>query len=804
VLAVIVAAAATGTATATPPRAVEVVVVLGAPSLARARTSSRVLTAAERSNRLELDSPTSEAYLTTLEQAQDAMATRIRGTIQGAVVRWRYRIVLNGLAVVLPENRVDELMRIPGVARVYDSVRYTSLLDRTPQLIGAPALWGPDLSTAGNGMKIGIIDDGLDQSHPFFSATGLAMPAGFPKGQTSFTTAKVIAARAFPPPRPAWRHAAKPFDPDESVHATHVAGIAAGNNGVTVPGRGPVSGIAPRAYLGNYKVLTIPTASGVGLDGNAPEIAAGIEAAVADGMDVINLSLGEPEIEPTRDLVVQAIDAAADAGVVPVLAAGNDFSEMGFGSVGSPGVAAKAITVAATTKGREMAGFSAGGPTPISLRMKPDVSAPGAAVVSSVPEDEGGWASFSGTSMASPHVAGAAALLLQRHPAWTPAQVKSALSLTATSVADRIAPTRQGAGLITLPSADAPLIFAAPTGISFGHLTAPGETVTRSIELADAGGGAGAWNVRVLEHARGALAVTAAASVAVPGTLALTATAGTPTGASSAGEGWIVLARNGQERRIPYWGLVAPVRLGPPSRTLTRSGTYGGNTRGQPARVSSYRYPEDPSGAGITTRLDGPEQVFRVRLTRAVANFGVAITGRASSVRVEARTVQAGNEYRQTGYASLPINLNPYLATFLRPRLVSGALRPAPGTYDIVFDSPSAEDAGRFTFRFWIDDVTPPAVRLVTRAARSGAAVRIAITDTGAGVDPESLVVAIDGSPRRASFRRGVVSVSSAGLALRNHRLVVQVSDYQETRNNENVPRILPNTRVFRATFRLR
>jgi hypothetical protein len=80
-----------------------------------------------------------------------------------------------------------------------------------------------------------------------------------------------------------------------------------------IPGRGPLSGVAPRAYIGNYKVLTVPTAN-FGLNGNAPEIAAGVEAAVKDGMDVVNLSLGEPEIEPSRDLVVAAINAAADAG----------------------------------------------------------------------------------------------------------------------------------------------------------------------------------------------------------------------------------------------------------------------------------------------------------------------------------------------------------------------------------------------------------------------------------------------------------------------------------------------------------
>src|SRR5205814_2382719 len=135
---------------------------------------------------------------------------------------------------------------------------------------------------------------------------------------------------------------------------THVAGIAAGNSGVvadTIAGQPRLSGVAPRAYLGNYKVLTVPTPD-VGLNGNSPEIVAGIEAAVQDGMNVINLSLGEPEVDPSRDAVAKALDGAAAAGVVPVVAAGNDHDDFGRGSIGSPGTSARAITVGAVTTAR--------------------------------------------------------------------------------------------------------------------------------------------------------------------------------------------------------------------------------------------------------------------------------------------------------------------------------------------------------------------------------------------------------------------------------------------------------------------
>ena len=227
----------------------------------------------------------------------------------------------------------------------------------------------------------------------------------------------MIVAKTFSPATNHWKYANTPFDPVNSDHATNVAGIAAGDYDTvaTIPGSRPhVSGIAPKAYLGNYKVLTVPT-SQFGLDGNSPEIAKGIEEAVKDGMDVINLSLGEPEIEPSRDIVVAAIDNAANAGVVSVIAAGNEFEDAGKGSVGSPGTAPDAITVAASTEGDNgpadvIAGFSSSGPTPTSLQMKPDVTAPGVDILSSLPGNQWSDHDWSGTSMASPHVAGAAAL----------------------------------------------------------------------------------------------------------------------------------------------------------------------------------------------------------------------------------------------------------------------------------------------------------------------------------------------------------------------------------------------------------
>ncbi len=805
------AAALVAAASASAGTSVEVVVSLEAPPLARAHAESRTLALAARSSRLDLRTPTSRSYVRELAAAQRTLEARIRRSVPEARVRWRYRVVANALALVVPAGRVASLASLPGVLRVYRSVRYHALLDRSPQLIGAPQLWGPDFSTAGNGLKIGVVDDGVDQTHPFFSPAGFSAPAGYPKGQSAFTTAKVIVARAFAPAGPGWKYAGRPFDPQLSEHGTHVAGIAAGNDGTAAQPGVVLSGVAPRAYLGNYKVLTIPT-PGFGLDGNSPEIAAGIEAAVKDGMDVINLSLGEPEIQPRRDLVVDAINAAADAGVVPTIAAGNDYEEFGRGSIGSPGSAAKAITAAAVSAGRGgpadvVGSFSSAGPTPVSLQFKPDVSAPGVGILSSVPARDGRWSVFSGTSMAAPHAAGAAALLRQRHPTWTVAQIKSALALTGDPVypdgerTGEVPATREGGGLLSLPRANDPLVFAAPTSLSLGLLR-PGRKAARAVALSDASGGGGEWSVAVAPRGRvRGLTVSAPPSVTVPGTLTVTATA-----AASAAErelsGFAVLSRAGQSRRIAFWVRVARPRLARAGRSaLVRPGTYRGNTGKGRSLVSTYRYPELRSGLGFPTRLAGPEQVFRLVLRRAAANFGAVVVSQARGVSIQPRIVLAGDENRLAGYAALPYNLNPYFSTYGAVVPVVAVDLPERGAYDLVFDTPSRARAGAFRFRFWIGDTTPPSVRLLShRAVRGKLTLRVA--DAGSGVDPGSLTAAVRGKRVVAySPETGRAVIDVRGLRPGRHQLVFSASDYQEAKNMENVARIRPNTRVVRATI---
>ena len=260
------------------------------------------------------------SYVRQIESQQAVVSARIEQTIPSSRIRWRYKLVANGLAVVLPRSQIGRLARVPGVAQVWPNVRYHSLATK----LGAAAdrrrqALGPELR---DGRER---DEDRDhrrrpRREPRTSTRAASSTRpGSRKGRPAHDAegdraADVRAALADVEVR---EDAVRP-DARPSTRPTSRASPPACTD-VQVDGN-TLSGVAPNAYIGNYKALTIPT-PGFGLDGNSAEIAAAIDAAVADGMDVINLSLGEPEVEPSRDLVVKAIEGAAAAGVVPVIAA---------------------------------------------------------------------------------------------------------------------------------------------------------------------------------------------------------------------------------------------------------------------------------------------------------------------------------------------------------------------------------------------------------------------------------------------------------------------------------------------------
>ncbi|WP_434096593.1 S8 family peptidase [Streptomyces nitrosporeus] len=321
-----------------------------------------------------------------------------------------------------------------GVDRVWlDGVRRASL-DRSVGQIGAPKAW--DAGWTGKDVTIAVLDTGVDATHPDL------------KGQ-------VVAERNF---------SAAADAVDRYGHGTHVASIAAGTGAKS---GGKFKGVAPDASLLNGKVLDD---DGYGDDSG---ILAGMEWAVAQGADIVNLSLGGADTPGTDPLEAAVDKLSAEKGVLFAIAAGNEGS--GPGTVSSPGSADAALTVGAVDDQDALADFSSRGPRIDDGAVKPDVTAPGVDITAAaapgsvideeVGQDPDGYLTISGTSMATPHVAGAAALLKQQHPQWTYAELKGAL--TASTVPGAYSAFEQGSGRIAVDRALVQTVVAEPVSVSF-------------------------------------------------------------------------------------------------------------------------------------------------------------------------------------------------------------------------------------------------------------------------------------------------------------------------------------------------
>ncbi|QDY79013.1 S8 family peptidase [Streptomyces qinzhouensis] len=316
-----------------------------------------------------------------------------------------------------------------GIGRVWlDGVRKASL-DRSTAQIGAPAAWARSLD--GTGVKIAVLDTGIDDSHPDLAG-------------------RVVAEKNFTPAS---------GSRDRHGHGTHVASIAAG----TGKKDARFKGVAPGAELINAKVLDD---SGNGEDSG---IVAGIDWAVAQGATVLNLSLGGTDTPQVDALEAQINKLSAEKGVLFAVAAGN--YGPGPKSIDSPGSAEAALTVGAVDDNDKIADFSGVGPRNWDAGLKPDVTAPGvattAASLANAPgQSPAGYISMDGTSMATPHAAGAAALLKQKNPGWTGAQLKSVLMGSAKGGAYSV--FQQGAGRIAVDQAIDQTVVTEQPNVSLG------------------------------------------------------------------------------------------------------------------------------------------------------------------------------------------------------------------------------------------------------------------------------------------------------------------------------------------------
>jgi Subtilase family len=264
--------------------------------------------------------------------------------------------------------------------------------------------------STGQGVTVAVVDTGVDAGNPDL-AGAVVDPAHFEPA-----TGRIVAGAGT----------------DLEGHGTHVAGIIAAR----ADGRG-VTGVAPSARILPIDVFTDPDVGGA-------QIGAAIRWAVEHGARVVNLSLGEPDLQVAAADVAPVCAAVADAvaaGVVVVAAAGNDGQGTNFRE--APASCPGAIAVSAVTSGLTPSVWSSfdGGVA---------VAAPGDDVYSTVPSfvSRLGWATMSGTSMAAPFVSGVAALLLAEHPGWTPAQVADRIESTATDVGPPGVDPRTGHGVV--------------------------------------------------------------------------------------------------------------------------------------------------------------------------------------------------------------------------------------------------------------------------------------------------------------------------------------------------------------------
>ncbi len=319
-----------------------------------------------------------------------------------------------------------------GASRIWldGKVAATADMDANLTQISAPAAWQSGLS--GNGVKVAVLDTGIDAEHPDLT--------GQVAGTSNFTTDAV--------------------NTDDNGHGTHVASLVAGS--------GAASGGARRGVAYGAKVLAGKVLNGDG-QGQTSWVIAGMQWAVAQGANVVSMSLGGHASSPSiDDPLVDALDSlTASSGALFVVAAGNAGS--GKYTVQSPGVAPSALTVGAVDRFDSTAPFSSRGPTSGDYRLKPDIAAPGVSIIGAKAGARTGdvYTTYSGTSQATPQVAGAAALVMQQHPDWSWDRVKTALIDTA-DLASGANVYDQGGGRLDLARATTESLSASTPTVDFG------------------------------------------------------------------------------------------------------------------------------------------------------------------------------------------------------------------------------------------------------------------------------------------------------------------------------------------------
>lgn len=626
-----------------------------------------------RGEKLNTRSEEARAYAEHLKSEHANYRAFLNSKAARAEVLAEYVFAANALAVKANGVKPEKLKEGPGVRYVTPSWLYRPAMNDSVELISADDVWPTQggRSNAGSGVKVAIIDTGIDDTHDFFACKEIEHHGPYASGVSGFGPDIV-------------------FD-----HGTHVAGTVAGCEITLTDGpiTGPISGVAPGAELHDYNVFPGFGGGFVAFGGSAfsHDICEAIEDSVDDGMDVINMSLGGA-VQGPNDFLAECTQAAVDGGLVAAVAAGN--SGPGDSTVESPGSAAGSLTAGATTNSHLvgiaatftsasgadtylaaagdfdpfaetkatgqgvvdwadaaggdtlactaasdpsavtgkivlisrgactfttkvrnaenagafgvivynnapgpatamahdgtdpfpaipavmisqddgadaisklpstatidgsnpqefpaeadiLAGFSSRGPTPFTYLIKPDVTAPGVNIYSSVFDNE--FAMFQGTSMATPHLAGTAALILNAHPDWSPADVKSAMVNTADRPAplSGLSPLERGGGRVNAAAAVSVPTRFDPASVSFGFWNG-NQSVGGSVTVAVSGASCGAPTVTY-----GSDPIPVAASLS--GDTLTVALNGGRAAASGDYYGDVVLTCGGTELAIPWW-----------------------------------------------------------------------------------------------------------------------------------------------------------------------------------------------------------------------------------------------------------
>ena len=517
------------------------------------------LDAQDRLNSGELDERLFDVSLLARSGYDDRASTTIPLIVQGQAISAANAESLPSIGAqavtVAKDGSFWAGARAAGTGRIWLDGRVTASLDRSAAQVGAPQAW--EKGFTGKDVTVAVLDTGVDETHPDLAGS-VVESKNFSDSDTT---------------------------DDRVGHGTHVAS--------TVTGDGKYKGIAPDAKLINGKVL------GDYGGGRESDIIAGMEWAAAKAK-VVNMSLGSSWPDEGTDPMSLALNRITEqTGALFVVAAGNS-----GGTIGSPASADAALTVGAVNRDDTLAEFSSRGPRWVNNAVKPDITAPGVDIVAAkakngqigTPVDEG-HVSLSGTSMATPHVAGAAAIVASKNPSWKAGDIKAAL-MNSAKPNPSLSIYEQGAGRLDVNRAVSTSVSTNHGSLSLGTALWPhddDQPITEKLTYRNNGTSDVTLDLSITEvkPAGAGLFSVSPAKLTVPagGSADATVTADTKTAVPDGIYGAVVLSSDGV--RVPV-GVVKEVESYDLKLTFL-------DNNGAPTQYYDYRF----------VSLDQPQAYFR-------------------------------------------------------------------------------------------------------------------------------------------------------------------------------------------------